>query len=297
MNEPHRPVDRAEPARTRPDGILVLGKVKAILDAFAEVGQAGASETAIRIGANKSTTFRLLNSMARIGLLDRRPNGTYALGLWLMELGSLAQSRLDVRRIAEQELLGLNRAIGLTVYLTLRHGEQATCIDRIAGEHVDVLALRLGGTLPLYAGAGPRVLLAALSEPELAAFLGRSPFPALTPHTLTSSSKLRADVEMTRERGYVLSMEDVTVGVAAIGVPVFDAAGQVVAAISAAGLRHEFEGDRAEAIAGRLRASAARVSANLGAPVVVAHDPAQDTRPHWRDRSMNSTGYPSGSSK
>ena len=104
----------------------------------------------------------------------------------------------------------------------------------------------------------------------------RAPFRPLTPHTLTSSRKLRADVEVTRGRRYVLSMEDVTVGVAAIGVPVFDASGGVAAAISVAGLRHEFEGDHERALANRLQASAARVSAALGAPPGLYAMPADD---------------------
>ncbi len=270
------PVDIGVASRSRPDGILVLGKVKAVLDALADLGQAGPSEIAARIGANKSTTFRLVTSMERIGLLDRTPGGSYALGLWLMELGALVESRLDLRRIAESELVGLNQGVALTAFLTVRHADQATCIDRIAGPNVDVLALRLGGILPLYSGAGPRVLLAGLAEPDLAAYLRRAPFRPLTPHTLTSSAALRADVELTRRRGYVLSMEDVTVGVAALGVPVFDASGRVAGAISVAGLRHEFEGDHEGLLANRLQASAARVSAALGAPASLYTRPPDD---------------------
>jgi len=260
------PVDSGVAPSSRPDGILVLGKMKAVLGALAALGQAGPSEIAARIGVNKSTTFRLVSSMERIGLLDRTPSGSYTLGLWLMELGALVESRLDLRTVAEPELGRLNQDVALTAFLTVRHADQATCIGRIAGPNVDVLALRLGGILPLYSGAGPRVLLAGLAEPELAAYVRRAPFRPLTPHTLTSSGQLRADVEMTRRRGYVLSMEDVTVGVAAIGVPVFDTSGGVVAAISVAGLRHEFEGDHERILANRLLASAARVSAALGAP-------------------------------
>jgi DNA-binding IclR family transcriptional regulator len=267
---------RGTPLASRREGILVLGKVKAVLDALGELGQAGPSEIAARIGANKSTTFRLVNSMERIGLLDRTPGGAYALGLWLMELGALVESRLDLRRVAEPELEQLHEDVALTTFLTVRHANQATCIDRIAGPNVDVLALRLGGILPLYSGAGPRVLLAGLEESELAAYLSQAPFRPLTPHTLTSNGKLRADVEITRRRRYVLSMEDVTIGVAAIGVPVFDASGGVAAAISVAGLRHEFEGDHERALAKRLQASAARVSAALGAPPVLYSTPADD---------------------
>jgi len=90
--------------RERKNGILVLGKVKAILDALGDVGQAGPSEIAARIGANKSTTFRLMDSMESNGLLDRTRSGSYALGLRLMELGAIVESRLDLRNVAEHDL-------------------------------------------------------------------------------------------------------------------------------------------------------------------------------------------------
>lgn len=257
---------RGPQARPVREGILVLAKVNAVLDVLADLGQAGPSEIASRIGANKSTTFRIVNSMERIGLLDRAPNGTYALGLRLMELGTLVEGRLDLRRIADPELVRLQGDLALTAFLTVRHNFQATCIDRISGRNVDIMALRLGGILPLHAGAGPRVLLAGMPEPERSAYLEHEPFQPMTPSTLIWAHQLLADVGETRRRGYVLSMEDVTIGVAALGVPVFDASGQIAAAISVAGLRHEFEGERELLIAERLREAAAAVSAALGAP-------------------------------
>ncbi len=251
--------------RDRREGILVLAKVQAILQVFAgDLPNAGPSEVAARIGANKSTTFRVLGSMERAGLLDRRPDGTFGLGLWLMELGSLVQSRLDLRRVAAPTLEELGRATGQTVFLSVPHGHQATCIDRVAGSNVDVLALRLGGTLPLYCGASPRILLAALPEQELDEYLRQTPFPALTAATLTTEAQLRADVVRTRAQGYVLSMEDVTVGVAALGAPVLDAAGATVAAVSVAGLKHEFVGPAEVRAASLVGAAARSISLSLG---------------------------------
>lgn len=269
-SEEEAPPTSGEPStrvRDRRDGILVLAKVQAILEAFAgDMTSAGPSEVAARIGANKSTTFRLISSMERAGLLDRRTDGTFGLGLWLMELGSIVQSRLDLRRVAGPTIEKLGRAIGQTVFLSVLHGHQATCIDRLAGSNVDVLALRLGGTLPLYCGASPRILLAALPERDLKAYLKGAPFPALTPATLTSAEQLRVDVLRTRERGYVVSMEDVTVGVAALGAPVIDAAGATIAAISVAGLKHEFIGPAETKTATLVMAAARSISNSLGAP-------------------------------
>ena len=259
--------ERSASTSVRRDGILVLGKVKAVLDAFAgSMERAGPSEVAARLGQNKSSTFRLLASMERIGLLDRNPDGTYELGLRLMELGSQVQARLDLPRIADPVLRQLRQEVDQTSFLTVRRGFEATCIGRVAGTNVDVLSLRLGGALPLYCGAGPRALLAGLSSAELDAYLGQAPFARLTQHTLAGADELRGDIERTRAEGFTLSMEDVTPGVAAIGAAITDAAGDIVAAISVAGLKHMYAGSLEKEIASKVIAAAAEVSAALGAP-------------------------------
>lgn len=263
--KPTKTATAATSRRERPTGILVLNKVRAILDAFADgLERAGPAEVAAKIGTNKSTTFRILKSMEQVGLLDRSPDGTYSLGIRLMELGALVGERLDVRRIAEPILRKLRDAVGQTVFLTVRHDDVAVCIDRLPGSHVEVMALRLGGGLPLYCGAAPRVLLAGLDEAALERYLGRAPFEPRTPYTLTTADALRADVLQTRSQGYTLSLEDVTLGVAAVGAPIFDHRGRVVAAISMADLRHEYEPARLPSLVDRVRSAAAEVSVALG---------------------------------
>ena len=62
-----------------------------------------------------------------------------------------------------------------------------------------------------------RGLFAADLERYLASGPTRHP---LTPRTLTDAADLRADVERTRAQGFALSLDDVTVGVGAVAVPV-----------------------------------------------------------------------------
>jgi DNA-binding IclR family transcriptional regulator len=77
-----------------------------------------------------------------------------------------------------------------------------------------------------------------------------------------SSPRVRA----TRERGYAISDEDVTPGVASIGVPVFDHSGSVRASLSIGGLREPILGEGSSALE-LARAAAAEISRTLG------HDP------------------------
>jgi DNA-binding IclR family transcriptional regulator len=103
---------------------------------------------------------------------------------------------------------------------------------------VNLLVLSPGGTLPPHAGALSRAIVAFDDEFRKRA-VSHQPFEPLTPHTLTTAEQLEADAELTRSRGFSLSDEDVTIGVAALGVPVFSATGQLAGALSVAGLRDE----------------------------------------------------------
>ena len=55
-----------------------------------------------------------------------------------------------------------------------------------------------------------------------------------------SEAELREDIRVTRARGYALSDEDVTLGVGAVGVPIFDPdSGRLIASLSAGGFVDE----------------------------------------------------------
>src|SRR5207244_10669190 len=86
--------------------------------------------------------------------------GTYRLGWRLLRLGSAVIARLDERQAALPVMERIHERTGETVFLCVRRGDDAVCIERLDGLRVQSLMLRLGGSLPLHLGAGPRTLLA-----------------------------------------------------------------------------------------------------------------------------------------
>ena len=106
-------------------------------------------------------------------------------------------------------------------------------IDRRRGTH------RVGRTLPAYATALGRCLLAELTDREISALLP-SPMTALTPATVTDPDELLRAVEETRTRGYAVEHEENTPGVvcvaAAVGyrIPATDAVSCSLPAAAAA---------------------------------------------------------------
>jgi DNA-binding IclR family transcriptional regulator len=65
-----------------------------------------------------------------------------------------------------------------------------------------------------------------------------------TQYSLVSRDELERDRREIRERGYSVSWEDVTLYACALGAPVRDAAGVVVAAVSISGIVQRFSAER-----------------------------------------------------
>jgi len=190
-------------------------------------------------------------------------------GLWVHEhrtaaAWGLVQARLELRQIAHPYLAQLVHDTDETSFLMIRDGLHGVCIERIDGSYVQSLVLKIGGSLPLYAGGGTRCLL-AYSPPEvLDEVLASGPLKAFTPYTIINGVALRADVEQTRYQGYTLSYQDVTIGVAALGVPVFDHRNMAVGALSLSGITPRWtEAHMAEVLAA-VRKAAQQISLKMG---------------------------------
>ena len=226
------------------------------------------TEVAAQAGLSLTTTHRLLASLVDNGLCERDPDGAYRLGLMLLELGKRVQAGLDLRERSRPWLERLADQTHLTSFLCVRSDDRAVCLERVAGRDAFTLALEAGGSLPLYVGGAPRVLLAYDSDEEIRAYLdARMPLQSFTANTPTDPASIVTDLADSRARGWVISDEDVTLAVAAIGAPVFAAVDhdRPVAAISVAGLRPHVLGSEEDGIVAALLETADAISAALGA--------------------------------
>jgi DNA-binding IclR family transcriptional regulator len=142
-------------------------------------------------------------------------------------------------------------------------GDEAVCIERIDGKQVNVLALRLGGSMLLHTGSAPRALLAFQPPASWDAYLDRVELEAFTPKSFTTRKAVIGELNATFERGYAISDEDVTSGVASIRVPIFDHRGAVKESMSIGGLREPILGEGSRVIA-LARDAAAEISRTLG---------------------------------
>jgi len=247
--------------------IQVLDRAVALMRALAESGEPQRlRDLAERSQLSPSTTRRILASLCQHQLCEQTEDGTYRLGLALFELGRRVEADLDIRSRSLPALKRLSDTSHLTAFICVQRDEWAIAIERVDGRYAFSLALTVGGSLPLHAGAAPRALLAYLQEDEVLRLLAQHPPERFTERTLVTEAEVLEDMRLTRERGYAISDEDVTPGVAAIGMPVFGHLGpdRPVAAISIAGLVPQVLGDGFDTLLGRLREAAEEISRELG---------------------------------
>src|SRR6478736_8287307 len=186
-------------------GLELISKAGAVLDILEQHKEASAAELAAALGEPLSSVYRLLQSLTATGWVDRGSRrGPYRLGLSLMTIGGLVEDHLDIREASLPSLRDLAKATGVTSFLCVRRGSRAVCLERIEGYAVQSLAMQLGGSLPLYAGAAPRALLAFLPPAEQHAVLKVRIGPAGDP-ARPDPAAIEADIYEVRCRGYAVS--------------------------------------------------------------------------------------------
>jgi DNA-binding IclR family transcriptional regulator len=252
------PVSRTAPVR-------VVAKVGHLLDVLAEEGEPTVGRLSERVDEPRSSIYRLLSSLQSCGLIEPGASrGTYRLGFKMVSLGAAVVARFDVRTAALPAMEDLHQRTGETVFLCVRRGDDAVCIERLDGTRVNALALQIGGGLQLHVGAASRVLLAYAGEQEWKEYLDRTSLTRLTPFSLMSKRAVTDALRETISTGFAVSDQDVTVGIAALGAPVFGHGGSVEGAISIAGVRDSILAGARAKVASQLSRATAAASRELG---------------------------------
>jgi DNA-binding IclR family transcriptional regulator len=213
-------------------GPTVTSKVFAILGAFVP-GEARLNLTQIsrRTGLPIATAHRLASELVRCGGLERERGGTYRVGVRLWEIGSLAPVRGGLRELAIPFMEDLYEATHANVQLAVLDGFDALFLEKISGRDSVQILTRVGGRLPLHATGVGKALLAHASPDTIEAVIARG-LEALTPRTIVEPDEMRACLDEIRRAGFAWTRDEMTVGAASVGAPVFGPGSVAVAAIS-----------------------------------------------------------------
>jgi IclR family transcriptional regulator, acetate operon repressor len=216
-------------------------------------------------GIPKSTASRLLSALERQGLVEQDgERGRLRPGPAILRVAERSLVERSVVELAGPFLDRLGDQTGETINLAVpaRHGVEH--VAQVESRHF--LGAGLGRSVEYHCTAVGKVFMAFGRATVEAA-----PLTRLTPHTITSPARLRAELDVVRAELFAAAVDELEVGLAAIASPVRGAGGEVVAALSISGPTVRMTEDRIAELKPILIDEAEALSHRLGHPDQGAH--------------------------
>jgi IclR family KDG regulon transcriptional repressor len=216
------------------EGKLTVRAVERALDillCFTDSSDLSLTEIASRVSLHKSTVHRLLASLEGKGFILRDfATDKYRLGFRIWELSANMAHSDDPAIILLPEMERLRDQLDETISLYVSDGLERVRIQAVESNQAIRRVAAIGARLPLYVGASSKILVAFAGPQVQEALMKAKHMPA----GLERSSFLK-QLAAVREQGYATSVEERELGAAAVAVPIFNQAHELVASLAVSG--------------------------------------------------------------
>ena len=220
--------------------IQSVDRAMTILQYLAQHGESSVGRIATVLNVHKSTASRLLATLEHHRLVQQRHlRGSYRLGVGVMRLANTVMREFDLLEYTKPYSHWLSAETAETVNIAILQRNTVLHIDQVIGSASIVTVNWVGQETAIHASSTGKVLLAYLSPKRLDVFR-KHKLQALTPQTIATWRELSQDLELTRSRGYAITIDELEEGLAGIAAPIFDSSGEVIASICISGPSYRF---------------------------------------------------------
>lgn len=245
--------------------VQVLDRTLDILEYLSNSSQPkGPTEIANATGIHKSTIYRILTALSQRGyVVKNTPEGTYQIGIKLVEIVSHHIDNLELQTEARPYLNELHADLQLIVHLGIL--DQHEVIYAVKMDILPNLRLysQIGMRVPAYCSSLGKCLLSCKSGDEVDYILSKCEMKSFTKKTITSVYGLRQHLKEVRSQGFAMDDEESALGHRCIGAPIYDYRGEIIAAVSASGSISLLTDDRIATVTARVKQTAAEISKRL----------------------------------
>jgi IclR family pca regulon transcriptional regulator len=181
-------------------------------------------------GITRATARRILLTLEDLGHV-RSDGRLFSLTPRVLTLGWAYLSSLNLWETAQPLMEELTRRTNESCSAATLDLPDVVYVARVPTHRIMTIALGIGTRLPAHCTSMGRVLLAALPEAELEAFLARTPLEAYTPRTVTEPERLRRTLATVRQQGWALVDQELEIGLRSIAAPL-RVDGRTIAAVN-----------------------------------------------------------------
>jgi len=260
-----RPRGSGSTVETQGGTVQALDRGMTLLSALARDGKGTLSDVAMRVGMPASSAYRLLSTMQGHGIVafDEAAQ-EWMVGVEAFRIGRAFVHRVSVMEAARDPMRQLMRDTGETANLAIADEASVVFMSQVESHNPIRAFFRPGTRGPLHASGIGKALLAEMARGDVEALLKRNGLTGFTPHTLTTATRLFADLDDTRRRGWAYDDEERYLGMRCIAAPIFDTYGDAVAGVSVSGPTVRFPHSEVTGTAMRVRETAAAITDLIG---------------------------------
>lgn len=215
-----------------PDFMLSLARGLRVIESFAghREGQS-ILEIAQSTGLSRAAIRRILLTLELLGYVERSRQ-VYRLRTQALRLGFSFLSSSSAVEAARPVLERLSEQLHESASMSMLDRGEIVYVARAAASRILAAGLSVGSRLPAYCTSMGRILLAALPDSEIDAYLRNLEPRSYTPKTITRITHLKKAILQARKDGYAIVDEELESGLRSIAVPVRTLSNKVVAAIN-----------------------------------------------------------------
>ncbi|UOR11517.1 IclR family transcriptional regulator [Halobacillus amylolyticus] len=192
-------------------------------------------EIADRLSLPQSSTFHLLQTMEMRQFLSVTERKTYKLGPKLIQIGTRALETLDVNAEAQPYLRQLMENVEETVFMAVMLENELVYVAKVDNYRSVRTSAQIGMRKPMYCTGLGKAFLAFLPEQVKNNILSQIEMPAITKNTITDQDALNEQLLEFRRLGYSIDDEENEGSLYCLAAPIYNAAGEMTAAVSVAG--------------------------------------------------------------
>ncbi|QHA88919.1 IclR family transcriptional regulator domain-containing protein [Serratia rhizosphaerae] len=216
-----------------PNFMASLARGLEVLQAFKpQYSQMSVSEISQITGIPRAAVRRCLYTLKALGFVHCPDGRHYRLLPRVLTLGHAYLSSSELAKAAQNSLDYLSKQLNQSCSVATLDGDNILYIARASVKRIMTIDLGRGSRPPAYATSMGLVLLSALDEAQLEAYLSRVTLEPLTPHTVVSEAQLREQLARVRRQGYAINDQQLEIGLRSIAVPMHSRKGGVVAAMN-----------------------------------------------------------------
>ena len=215
-----------------PDFMLSLARGLRVIESFENHAEGrSVLEISQSTGLSRAAIRRILITLEVLGYVERSRQ-VYRLRTQVLRLGFSYLSSSSAVESARPVLEHISELLHESSSMSMLDGGEIVYVARSAASRILAAGLSVGSRLPAYCTSMGRVLLAALPDDKLEAYLRDLKPRSYTAKTITRLPQLKKAILQVRKDGYAIVDEELEAGLRSIAVPVSTRGNDVVAAIN-----------------------------------------------------------------